>query len=92
MLLTPALNRIEKLLVYIHRNLDLPLSLADLSKQSCWSRWQLQRVFYAKTGLNVAQYVQGNQAQIMQQSRSAVLTRTESSILLLHLDSTQNQL
>ncbi|GLQ75318.1 AraC family transcriptional regulator [Vibrio penaeicida] len=53
----PSLNRIEKLLSYIHSNVDLPLTLEDLSKQSCWSRWQLQRVFHSKTGLNVAQYV-----------------------------------
>ncbi len=49
--------RIEKLLSYINDNLDLPLALEELSKQSCWSRWQLQRVFQAKTGLKVAQYV-----------------------------------
>ncbi len=56
-IIDPSLNRIEKLLSYIHIHVDLPLTLDDLSKQSCWSRWQLQRVFQAKTGLNVAQYV-----------------------------------
>ena len=50
-------NRIEKVLDYIHHHLDLPLTLDDLSQKSCWSRWQLQRVFSAKTGLSVAQYV-----------------------------------
>ncbi|USD66052.1 AraC family transcriptional regulator [Vibrio sp. SCSIO 43136] len=53
----PSILRIEKVLDYIHSNVDKTLSLDELAKQSCWSRWQLQRVFQAKTGLNVAQYV-----------------------------------
>ncbi len=40
-----SFNRICKLLDYIHAHLDQPLSLDDLAQQSCWSRWQLQRVF-----------------------------------------------
>ena len=44
------LTRIERVLDYIHANLDLPLALAELAEQSCWSRWQLQRVFLHETG------------------------------------------
>lgn len=51
------LTRIEKVLEYIHEHLFLSLSLDDIAQQSCWSRWQLQRVFTAKTGVNVAQYI-----------------------------------
>ncbi|HCH02784.1 MAG TPA: AraC family transcriptional regulator [Vibrio sp.] len=51
------LTRIEKVLEYIHQHLFLPLSLDDIAQKSCWSRWQLQRVFTAKTGVNVAQYI-----------------------------------
>lgn len=50
-------TRIEKVLEFIHHHLFLPLSLDDIAKKSCWSRWQLQRVFTAKTGVNVAQYI-----------------------------------
>lgn len=50
-------NRISKVLTFIHRNLEEPLSLEDIAEQSCWSRWQLQRVFQAETGLTVANYV-----------------------------------
>ncbi|EJR3609916.1 AraC family transcriptional regulator [Vibrio vulnificus] len=50
-------NRISKVLSFIHNNLDAPLSLEDIAEQSCWSRWQLQRVFQAETGLTVAHYV-----------------------------------
>ncbi|MFV0573998.1 MAG: helix-turn-helix domain-containing protein [Vibrio sp.] len=50
-------TRIEKVLEYIHHHLFLSLSLEDLAQKSCWSRWQLQRVFTAATGVNVAQYV-----------------------------------
>ncbi|AQS35503.1 DNA-binding domain-containing protein, AraC-type [Shewanella psychrophila] len=51
------LTRIEGVLEYIHDNLDKSLSLEELAEQSCWSRWQLQRVFQSQTGLSVAQYV-----------------------------------
>lgn len=51
------LTRIEKVLEFIHQHLFLPLSLDDIAQKSCWSRWQLQRVFTAKTGVNVAQYI-----------------------------------
>ncbi|EDP59490.1 AraC family transcriptional regulator [Vibrio sp. AND4] len=54
---TPAFERISRVLAYIHANLSSALSLEDIAKQSCWSRWQLQRVFQAETGLTVANYV-----------------------------------
>lgn len=54
---TPAFDRISRVLAYIHSNLSSALSLEDIAKQSCWSRWQLQRVFQAETGLTVANYV-----------------------------------
>lgn len=51
------LTRIDRVLDYIHRHLEEPLSLEQLAEQSCWSRWQLQRVFLHETGFTVAQYV-----------------------------------
>jgi len=51
------LTRIERVLDYIHGHLDEPLSLEQLAEQSCWSRWQLQRVFLHETGQTVAHYV-----------------------------------
>ncbi|ODP97838.1 AraC family transcriptional regulator [Salinivibrio sp. IB574] len=68
-------NRIERVLAYIHANLDQPLNVADLAALSCWSRWQLQRVFSEQTGVNVAHYVrelklgQAAQQLVMGQSR-----------------------
>lgn len=50
-------TRIERVLDYIHGHLDEALSLEQLAEQSCWSRWQLQRVFLHETGLTVAHYV-----------------------------------
>ncbi|MDO6708845.1 AraC family transcriptional regulator [Photobacterium sp. 1_MG-2023] len=50
-------TRIERVLDYIHTHLDQPLSVVDLAEQSCWSRWQLQRVFNHETGLTLAVYV-----------------------------------
>ncbi|REG83855.1 AraC family transcriptional regulator [Marinomonas pollencensis] len=51
------LTRIEKVLDYIHDNLDEPIHVANLAEKSCWSRWQFQRVFGEATGLTVAQYI-----------------------------------
>ncbi|UCP16501.1 AraC family transcriptional regulator [Aeromonas media] len=53
----PHFTRIERVLDYIHAHLDQPLSLEQLAEQSCWSRWQLQRVFLHETGQTVAHYV-----------------------------------
>lgn len=50
-------TRIEKVLEYIHQHLFLALSLDDIAQKSCWSRWQLQRVFVTETGVSVAQYI-----------------------------------
>lgn len=54
---SPAFERISKVLSYIHSNLNAQLSLEGIAEQSCWSRWQLQRVFQSETGLTVANYV-----------------------------------
>ena len=51
------LTRIEKVLDYIHENLDEPIHVTSLAEKSCWSRWQFQRVFGQATGLSVAQYI-----------------------------------
>lgn len=50
-------ERITHILHYIDNNLHQNLSVNLLADKSGWSRWQLQRVFSAHTGLNVAQYV-----------------------------------
>jgi AraC family transcriptional regulator len=50
-------QRIASVLQYIDLNLHKSLDVNLLAEVSGWSRWQLQRVFSAHTGLNVAQYV-----------------------------------
>jgi AraC family transcriptional regulator len=57
MALQPRLTRIEKVLDYIHDNLDESIHVVSLAERSCWSRWQFQRVFGEATGLTVAQYI-----------------------------------
>ncbi|USD40277.1 AraC family transcriptional regulator [Vibrio sp. SCSIO 43135] len=51
------LNRIEQVLDYVDQHISQPISLELLAEKSCWSRWQLQRVFQTYTGKKVAQYV-----------------------------------
>ncbi|WP_394205555.1 helix-turn-helix domain-containing protein [Shewanella waksmanii] len=50
-------TRTERVLAYIHDNLEQALTLDDLARVCGVSRWQLQRIFQQQTGLNVAQYV-----------------------------------
>ncbi|WP_419812119.1 helix-turn-helix domain-containing protein [Bacterioplanoides sp.] len=50
-------QRLNHVLHYIEHNLNRNLDLTKLAEISGWSRWQLQRVFNATTGLSVAQYV-----------------------------------
>ncbi|MDN3613922.1 helix-turn-helix domain-containing protein [Vibrio gallaecicus] len=54
---TLSFDRISRVLSFIHSNLNAQLTLEDIAKKSCWSRWQLQRVFQAETGMTVANYV-----------------------------------
>ena len=53
----PSLTRICQLLDYINHHIQEPLSLELLAEKSCWSRWQLQRVFQYETGFTVASYI-----------------------------------
>jgi AraC family transcriptional regulator len=50
-------ERVSLLLSYIDNNFHQSLDVILLAQISGWSRWQLQRIFRAHTGLNVAQYV-----------------------------------
>lgn len=56
---SPQIARIQRALDHIERNLDQSLTVDSLAEQSCWSRWQFQRVFVKETGMSVAQYVRG---------------------------------
>lgn len=56
---SPQIARIQRVLDYIEKRLDQVLTVDGLAAQSCWSRWQFQRVFVKETGLTVAQYVRG---------------------------------
>ncbi len=73
----PSLTRICQLLEYIHRNIQEPLSLELLAEKSCWSRWQLQRVFQHETGFTVASYIRqlklSQAAQLLLNSRERII-------------------
>lgn len=42
---------------YIEKNLDSALSIDDISKAACSSRYHFQRIFHALTGFTVTQYI-----------------------------------
>jgi AraC family transcriptional regulator len=50
-------ERLQRVLAFIHDNISESISLEDIADHSCWSRWQLQRVFQRQTGSSVATYV-----------------------------------
>lgn len=52
-----AKQQIATLLEHIEEHLEQPLQVDTLAKLSCWSRWQLQRVFSLYTNKGLAQYV-----------------------------------
>ena len=68
------LVRLEQVLSYVENHLDSNLSVERLAELSGWSRWQLQRVFAAMTGLGIAQYVREQRL-----SRAAELLVTSRS-------------
>lgn len=51
------LGRIDRVLNYIHLNLDKPLEVASLARMGGWSRWQFNRVFSDQTGRSIGRYV-----------------------------------
>jgi len=51
------LGRIERVLDYVHLNLDKPLAVSSLARMGGWSRWQFNRVFSDQTGLSIGRYV-----------------------------------
>lgn len=52
-----ATQQIVSLLDHIEKHLEHPLQVETLAELSCWSRWQLQRVFSHYTDKGLAQYV-----------------------------------
>lgn len=54
---TQQQQRLSSVLGYIETHLHLTIDVETLADMVHWSRWQLQRVFNANTGLSVAQYV-----------------------------------
>ncbi len=51
------LGRIDRVLNYIHLNLDKPLAVSSLARMGGWSRWQFNRVFTDQTGQSIGRYV-----------------------------------
>jgi AraC family transcriptional regulator len=50
-------SRLNRLLNYVHSNLDKPLLVDEIANVIHCSRWQIQRDFTQVTGLSVADYV-----------------------------------
>ena len=50
-------SQLMKAVCYIEKNIQRPLTVEIIAEHSPWSRWQLQRIFVAATGLTLAQYV-----------------------------------
>jgi len=51
-------ERFNRVFGYIDRHLDSPLSVDELSRQACFSRFHFQRQFTEHVGMSVTRYVQ----------------------------------
>lgn len=50
---------IHDLLIWIEENLDMSLTLEDISIKAGYSKWHLQRMFKNITGHNLGSYIRG---------------------------------
>ena len=50
---------VEKIIEYIEKNLDADLSLDKISKDLCYSKFYIVRVFMEKTNCTIYKYIQG---------------------------------
>lgn len=50
---------VEKIIEYIEKNLDADLSLDKISKDLCYSKFYIERVFAKETNRSVYKYIQG---------------------------------
>lgn len=74
--------RLQSLLSFIDENLAQRISLETLAESSCWSRWQLQRVFQLAYGESLMGYVRKQRL-----SRAAQkLLRSDAGINTIAID------
>ena len=50
---------VEKIIEYIEKNLDADLTLDKISKNLCYSKFYIERVFLEKTNCTIYKYIQG---------------------------------
>lgn len=50
-------NFISRLKIWIDSNIDNRLSVGDVAKKSGYSKWHLQRIFSAQTGMSLGKFI-----------------------------------
>lgn len=50
-------NFISRLKIWIDSNIDSRLSVGDVAKKSGYSKWHLQRIFSAQTGMSLGKFI-----------------------------------
>ena len=68
---------VKKILEYIEMNLDGDLSLDKISKDLCYSKFYIERVFLEKTNCTIYKYIQGRRLTLA----ASKLVETDKAII-----------
>lgn len=56
---------IRSLIVWINNNIESPLKIDNVAIKSGYSKWHLQRLFFAETGQKLGQYIRDRKLQLI---------------------------
>ncbi|APG18738.1 DNA-binding transcriptional regulator RamA [Kosakonia radicincitans DSM 16656] len=70
---------IINLIAWINRNIQSPMKIDDVAAKSGYSKWHLQRLFFAETGQNLGQFIRDRKLSLIAEQ---LITSNESLISL----------
>ncbi|ANI82349.1 helix-turn-helix domain-containing protein [Kosakonia oryzae] len=70
---------IINVIAWINRNIQSPMKIDDVAARSGYSKWHLQRLFFAETGQNLGQFIRERKLSLIAEQ---LITSNESLINL----------
>lgn len=68
---------VSDLIVWINKNIEMPLKIDDVAIKSGYSKWHLQRLFFSETGQSLGGFIREKELYLILE---AVITTNESLI------------
>jgi len=68
---------VNDLIVWINKNIEMPLKIDDVAIRSGYSKWHLQRLFFSETGQSLGGFIREKELYLILE---AVITTNESLI------------